>query len=131
MDVSDTGDEFYLAGVDFPGYGVRFPEEELDQLLRGIPEEKAVIFLAYSPEIAELCNSKGVDLVLSGDSHGGQVSIPGMERFFAGLGRSEYIRGLYPFEGGNLYVNRGIATKGLPARFLCPPEVTLFEFVDN
>jgi len=130
MSLAADGSEFYLAGLDFPGYGVKFPPEELDRILQQVPGDKPVIFLAYSPEVAPDLAARGVDLVLSGDTHGGQIGLPGLENFFAGLNRPSYLRGLYRLGRTALYVNRGIATKGIPASFLCPPEITLFDFTD-
>ncbi len=130
MSLAEDGSEFYLAGLDFPGYGVRFPPAELDRILQQVPGDKPVIFLAYSPDAALDLAARGVDLVLSGDTHGGQVGLPGLENFFVRMGRPPYLRGLYRLGRTALYVNRGIATKGIPARFLCPPEITLFDFTD-
>jgi predicted MPP superfamily phosphohydrolase len=41
------------------------------------------------------------------------------------MGR-EYVEGWFRLGALQLYVNRGIGTIGLPFRFNCPPEITLF-----
>ncbi len=120
--------EFYLAGIDFPGYGQPVPADRIREIVSGVPPGKPIIFLAYSPDAAEALADEGVDLVLSGDSHGGQVGLPGWGSLFEEFGRSRFVRGLYRLKNTVLYVNRGIATKTVPIRFLCPPEITLFEF---
>ncbi len=123
------GEIFWLAGIDFPGYEVPGVDREIDRILADLPAGAPLIFLSYDPDLAPLLIKKGADLVLSGDTHGGLINLPGWpEIFHRYFGRSQYIRGLYPVDGGVLYVNRGIAPKGLPVRFLCPPEITLFEF---
>ena len=38
-----------------------------------------------------------------------------------------YVAGLFARTGGQLYVNRGIGTIGVPIRIGAPPEITLFE----
>jgi hypothetical protein len=38
-----------------------------------------------------------------------------------------YDMGMYDLSGSKLYVNRGIGTFVLPARFLCRPEITVIE----
>jgi hypothetical protein len=38
----------------------------------------------------------------------------------------KYPEGRYTFNRMQLYVNRGIGTVGLPFRFNCPPEITVF-----
>jgi hypothetical protein len=38
----------------------------------------------------------------------------------------KYVEGSFRLGNMQLYVNRGIGTIGLPFRFNCPPEITLF-----
>ena len=121
---------FWLAGIDFPGYGNYDVEAELDFIFNKIDSSDPVIFLSYSPDLAPGLAARGADLILSGDTHGGQVSFPGWSRLFQKLGRSRFIRGLYHLGKTSLYVNRGIATKEVPIRFLCPPEITVFTFIN-
>ncbi|MFH1038470.1 MAG: metallophosphoesterase [PVC group bacterium] len=120
---------FWLGGIDFPGYEAPGMEEEIDRIMEEVPPGAPLIFLSYDPDLAPLLIRKGADLVLSGDTHGGLIGLPGwpkiFHRFFR---RTSFIRGLFAIDGGILYVNRGIAPKGLPLRFLCPPEITLFQF---
>ena len=123
------GEIFWLGGIDFPGYRVPGIGEKIDRILEEVPPGAPLVFLSYDPDLAPQLIGKGADLVLSGDTHGGLIRIPGWPRLFHRVfGRSEYIRGLYPIGAGILYVNRGIAPKDPPFRFLCPPEITLFEF---
>ncbi len=123
------GEIFYLAGIDFPGYEVPGVTGKIDRILEDLPPGAPLVFLSYDPDLAPLLIERGADLVLSGDTHGGLIGLPGWPAIFHRyFGRSKYIRGLYSLGGGVLYVNRGIAPKALPVRFLCPPEITLFEF---
>jgi uncharacterized protein len=120
---------FWLGGIDFPGYEFPGVEDEIDRILESVPPGSPVIFLSYDPDLAPILIEKGVDLVLSGDTHGGIIGIPGWGAVFHDFfGRSAFVRGLFRIGDGYLYVNRGIATKVLPIRFLCPPEITLFTF---
>lgn len=128
MDLGEAGSPFWLAGIDFKGERSVGVESEVEKILQRVPPSAPVIFLSYSPDLAPLLIEKGADLVLSGDTHGGQVTFPGWTRLFQEFGRSPFIRGLYRIGEGYLYVNRGIATKVLPVRFLCPPEITVFQF---
>lgn len=78
-------------------------------------------------ELAEL----GVKLLLTGHTHGGQVRFPGFGALLTGttLG-NDYVAGLHEVGGFTLYINRGLGMDGRFApkiRFLCPPEITLFE----
>jgi predicted MPP superfamily phosphohydrolase len=70
----------------------------------------------------------GFDLVLAGDSHGGQLSLNFLKRRISFYGLyTPYVSGLYEKSGGQLYVNRGIGTTILPIRLGARPEITVFE----
>ena len=65
----------------------------------------------------------GLDLVLSGHTHGGQVVLPGLGAIAAR--RFPVVAG--PATEGNctLFVSRGVGTVVAPVRINCPPEVTV------
>ena len=131
--VEYSGGQFHLAGVDDPASGY----DDLDQALRAVAADEFVVLLMHSPDPIGLAAARGVDVVLSGHTHGGQVRIPG---FGAALTHSWHGRrmssGLYTGEGlqkitgsrpgrTRLYVTRGLGVSGLALRFLCPPELSL------
>ena len=67
-------------------------------------------------------------LVLVGDTHGGQVVLPGLGPFWARwVHRHRYVSGLYRVDRTWLYVSRGLGTIGPPVRWRCPPEVAVFD----
>jgi len=71
---------------------------------------------------------QGFDLVLAGDSHGGQLSLNFLKRRISFYGLyTPYVSGLYEKSGGQLYVNRGIGTTLVPIRLGARPEITVFE----
>jgi len=71
---------------------------------------------------------QGFDLVLAGDSHGGQLSLNFLKRRISFYGLyTPYVSGLYEKSGGQIYVNRGIGTTILPIRLGARPEITVFE----
>ena len=115
---------FWLAGVDHDG------EDSLPAAPEGRADSEPLIVLSARPDLAPDLIERGADLVVSGDTHGGQVGLPGWGRFLAAYGRSPYLRGLYRIGGGWLYVNPGIGSKPYPIRFLCSPEITLFRFTE-
>ena len=91
------------------------------------------MFLHHYPERAVAASRRGVELMVAGDTHGGQIRLPllgplvQMSRF----GRY-FDMGLHRVGGSWLYVNRGIGMEGGNAprmRFLCRPEVALIELV--
>jgi predicted MPP superfamily phosphohydrolase len=86
-----------------------------------------VILLAHEPDYADkVVKHGGVDLMLSGHSHGGQVRFPLIGALYTPpLGR-KYVEGLFHLQNDlQLYVNRGIGAVGVPFRFDCRPELTL------
>jgi hypothetical protein len=85
--------------------------------------------LAHSPEFLRVAAGRGVDLLLVGHTHGGQIGWPWLMRRFRVVDDVDAIEGLHLAGQTAMYINRGIGTTTLPFRFLCRPEVTLFEFV--
>ncbi len=113
--------------------GIRSSLEDVPDLDAAIPRQatpnEPIILLAHEPDYAlEVVKHGGVDLMLSGHTHGGQVHLPliGTPRhMLPKLGR-RFVHGHFDIGPLQLYVNRGIGTVKLPVRFLCPPELTLF-----
>jgi uncharacterized protein len=117
------GDTIYLAGVDDYGYGA-----DLGVALRGIPEDAPTILLAHNPRLVTAAACRGIGLVLSGHTHGGQVNLPLLGTVY---GRSpEQMRfkmGWDRLGATQIYVSRGIGTIVLPLRWRCSAEVPLLE----
>ncbi|MGD0829616.1 MAG: metallophosphoesterase [Terracidiphilus sp.] len=120
---------FWLAGVDDPVEGHPHPELAIPDAIRNLANEP-VILLCHAPDYADhlLATPVGrsIDLMLSGHTHGGQVRLPllgAMQLPPLGL---KYVEGWFQLQNLQLYVNRGLGTTGLPFRFDCLPEITLF-----
>ena len=120
--VGDPGHGFVLAGVDevtAQGYGG--PGPDLRRAFADAPPELARVLLSHNPAYYPAA-SKYADLVLSGHTHGGQITlfINPAELVL----RHGFVRGHYTRDAGQLYVNRGFGTAGPPARVGSPPEIT-------
>ncbi|HSS19734.1 MAG TPA: metallophosphoesterase [Pyrinomonadaceae bacterium] len=113
---------FWLAGVDDTMVGL----EDLSLALAGSSEDEFKLLLAHNPIILRRAARAGVDLVLSGHTHGGQVSLRS-ERSASGRPRRRLLKGLARQGETQIYVTRGLGTVVLPVRFGCPPEVSLLE----
>jgi predicted MPP superfamily phosphohydrolase len=89
------------------------------------------LLLYHSPDVAPQAAQLGIDLQLSGHTHGGQVCLPLFGPLFtASLYGREFRSGRYQIGGLTLYITRGIGMEGKAAprvRFLCPPEIILWE----
>jgi predicted MPP superfamily phosphohydrolase len=107
-----------VAGVDDYHYGA-----DPAKALRGIPENSPTVFLAHNPRLLETLACRGVSLVLSGHTHGGQVNLPLLGSIY---GRSpERLRfkmGWDRLGDTQIYVSRGIGTIVLPLRLRCPAD---------
>lgn len=89
------------------------------------------ILLYHTPDLAPEAAAAGIDLQLSGHTHGGQVRLPGYGALFtASLYGKRFESGRIEEDGLTLYVTRGIGMEGKGAprvRFMTPPEIILWE----
>src|SRR5256714_1774778 len=116
------GASFWLAGVDDTMVGM----EDLSLALAGSSADEMKLLLAHNPVILRRAARAGVDLVLSGHTHGGQVTLRS-EREPSGRPRRRLLRGLGRQGATQIYVTRGLGTVVLPIRYGSPPEVSLLE----
>lgn len=91
--------------------------------------EHTSILLAHYPVWADQIAPHRFDLILAGHSHGGQVRLPLIGALIVPFNVGRYERSMYDTKGGKLYVNAGIGTFYLDVRFLCRPEIAVFETV--
>jgi predicted MPP superfamily phosphohydrolase len=95
--------------------------------LYGIDKTRPTVMLSHQPVVIDLPETEGVSLILSGHTHGGQVSLP-----FVGpplrYGRDfKYVRGLYRKNETQLYVSPGTGVIGLPIRLGVRPEISILK----
>jgi predicted MPP superfamily phosphohydrolase len=120
LDIS--GQSFWLAGVNDTMVGL----EDLSLTLAGSSDDEMKLLLAHNPIILRRAARAGVDLVLSGHTHGGQVTLR-PEKTRSGRPRRRLLRGLGRRGNTQIYVTRGLGTVVLPIRYGCPPEVSVLE----
>ena len=111
----------------------------VDDLSLGWPDLGAVfeeqtpadygVLLSHAPLAARFVpDGAGIDLVLSGHTHGGQIRFPLLWRRILPVCTGGYIAGLHATRWGHVYVSRGFGEAAwLPLRFRCPAEVAFFE----
>jgi predicted MPP superfamily phosphohydrolase len=125
------GENLDVCGLDFSVGGPRL-ERGLKALAtrRGAPTA-FTLGLAHIPDFFDrFREAQQVDLMLSGHTHGGQISwTPPPEPAIGPVtSRYPYCRGLYEVKGSYLYVSCGLGAT-VPLRINCPPEVIQFTLV--
>ena len=113
------GGSFWLAGVDDHMVGLT----DVPAALKGSYPDEMKLLLAHNPIIFRKAVRAGVDLTLSGHTHGGQVKIRDDEKRI--LPRRRLSSGLHRRKSSQIYITRGIGTVVLPVRYQCPPEISL------
>ena len=104
--------------------------QQLRHLISLESEEDYHILLSHHPELIEIYNEVGADLVISGHAHGGQWRVPFL--FSNGLyaphqgALPKYTGGLYTFDSWKLLVSRGLDKQSVPyPRIFNRPEVVI------
>jgi len=120
-------DGFDLAGIDdasshglAEGHGA-----DLEKALDGRDASRACVLLAHQPRGIDLADALGVDLQLSGHTHGGQL-VPW--NFLVRL-QQPFVAGLHKLARAQIYVSRGTGYWGPPMRVGAPAEITEIELV--
>jgi predicted MPP superfamily phosphohydrolase len=85
--------------------------------------DRPVVLLAHQPVAVHEAARYGVDLQLSGHTHGGQL-VP--FNLFVGL-EQPVVSGLAAIDGTQVYVTNGAGFWGPPVRVGAPPQVSLIE----
>ncbi len=93
--------------------------------LKNAPDQSYKILLAHRPKACYQAEGLGVNLQLSGHTHGGQAFPWNLA---VGLVQP-YLKGLYTHKEAYLYVNRGTGFWGPPNRLLNQGEVSLLTLV--
>lgn len=116
-----------LAGLADPvGESERFTGRgpDLKAAVKGLEKTRPVILMSHQPKQAEpALAGLGVDLMLSGHTHGGLM--PGFRNIVARFNNG-FVSGLYQVGDLQLYVNPGSGLwNGMPLRLGVPSEITL------
>jgi predicted MPP superfamily phosphohydrolase len=115
------GAAFDLAGVDdHRGDWLHGSPCDLERALLGRDADRPVVLLAHDPTTFAEASRRGVDLQLSGHTHGGQIW---PFRYLVRLA-VPWVEGLHRRGASLLYVSRGTGFWGPPLRLLAPAEIT-------
>ncbi|WP_061290945.1 metallophosphoesterase [Herbidospora cretacea] len=114
---------FTLAGVNDVNGATMQAGPDLNAALNGRPPELPTVLLAHQPVVGVQAAEWGVDLQLSGHTHGGQM-VP-FDRIVPL--QQPVVRGLGTIGEMQIYVTRGAGFWGPPVRVGAPPEITFIE----
>jgi hypothetical protein len=126
-------DELNLLGVDFEslhlfGTGPLKVRRFLERAEPLVSRDRVNILLSHNPDTFDRAAELGVDLSLAGHTHGGQLALEFISPQLAPSRLvTPYVSGRFEKPGGQLYVNRGIGTIGVPIRVGAAPEITVYE----
>jgi hypothetical protein len=112
---------FDLLGVDdftarhYEGHGM-----DLDKATAGRDPQRASVLLAHQPRQVRAASTYGIDLQLSGHTHGGQIW---PWHYIVRIQQHGFLSG-YAWHGDTqLYTSRGVGYWGPPVRLGAPPEI--------
>lgn len=126
IELSINGEKVNLIGVDDP---VKKKSDLRKVLLKRTADNTPTILLSHSPDLFEEASLLGVDLVLAGHNHGGQIFLTKWIRKIFPLDPTlEFLEGFFQKGKTLMYVSRGYGTSLLPFRFGVKPEIAFFTF---
>jgi uncharacterized protein len=114
------GSALWLVGVD----DVWGSFDDLERAMDSVPTQDPKILLCHNPMAIGHAARFGIDLMLSGHTHGGQVRLPLIRSLYRSKPGERFIDGWNQLGGTQIYVSRGIGKVVLPVRVACPPEIT-------
>ncbi|MFI9260418.1 metallophosphoesterase [Streptomyces sioyaensis] len=114
---------FDLAGVNDITGQTEHAGPDYDRALSGRDPGRAVVLMAHQPVTIHDTVRCGVDLQLSGHTHGGQM----WPFTYVAAATNPTVAGLQRYGDTQLYVTRGAGTWGPPVRLGAPPDVTVVE----
>jgi predicted MPP superfamily phosphohydrolase len=117
---------FWLIGIEDSFYGAN----GLPKTMANLSADEPKLVITHSPDLVDKAEGYGIDLILAGKTHGGQMGIPFIRNLSDFIKDFKYLAGVYKVGNITLYVNKGIGTKTSPYRLLCRPEVTVINITD-
>lgn len=112
---------FDLAGVNDIAGATRSDPPDFDRALGGLNPSRPTVLLAHQPVQVLKAASRGVDLQLSGHTHGGQM----WPFHYVVEAVQPSLAGLSTVEDTQLFVSRGAGFWGPPVRVGAPPDITV------
>lgn len=122
--IGKENEGFYLCGV-YDRFGNRYGDyiPDINKALENT-KNSPIVLLAHQPKFIEEINTKDIDLILCGHTHGGQI-FP--FNYLVKL-QQPYVKGLHQHNNTTqIYVNKGTGFWGPPMRLGASSEITLLK----
>ncbi|MBX3219841.1 MAG: metallophosphoesterase [Labilithrix sp.] len=120
--IERDGARLYFAAID----DTWTRRADLDLALAEAPAGVATVMLSHDPDKFPQIAKRGVELVLSGHTHGGQIAVPFLGRWInASKLAHRFHIGVYKDGDSTLYVHPGLGTTGPPIRLGVAPAVVV------
>lgn len=118
-------EKFNIEIIGFDDYLLGQTEEDFYH----IQSDKFHLIVTHEPVISKLIEGSDENLILSGHTHGGQVSVPFFTKRLLPNGSDQFIKGFYGTQDigsesfAQMYVSSGIGLTKYPFRFFNVPEI--------
>jgi hypothetical protein len=113
----------HLAGIDDAHF---YGADNIEKAASEIPRDEFSILLSHTPEIYRQAAYADFDLLLSGHTHGGQICLPSRIPLTLDSVLPRHMgSGAWKYNDMIGYTSVGAGSSIVPARFNCPPEITL------
>jgi len=117
------GSTIHLLGIDDPHY---YRADNLEKALADVPHDRVSVLLAHSPEIYRHAAHAGIDAMLCGHTHGGQICLPGGRPIMCNARCPRSLcAGSWHYHDLRGYTSAGSGVSVVDVRLNCPPEVAL------
>jgi predicted MPP superfamily phosphohydrolase len=121
--IERKSDKLYLAGMDDPSH---YKADDIALTDGNAWHGAFKIMVCHSPVRYAESAGAGYSLYLAGDTHGGQICLPGGFVVFSGPTAGRKIAsGKWEYNGMVGYTSRGVGTSWIKVRYFCPPEITV------
>lgn len=100
--------------------------QELNKVTMNIKKTDFCLLVSHNPDFVEKIEEDKVDLVLSGHTHGGQITF--FRKWFPLINSEygkKYLGGIVKNKNTTVIVSHGVGTIVLPLRFCAKPEINL------
>lgn len=123
VSIERKADKLYLAGMDDPSH---YKADDIVLTDSDAWDGAFKIMVCHSPVKYKESARMGYSLYLAGDTHGGQICLPGGFVVFCGPTAGRKIAsGKWEYNGMIGHTSRGVGTSWIKVRYFCPPEVTI------